>query len=213
MSEFAVFPLGTVLLPGQLLPLQVFEPRYRVMLFDLRDSDPAEFVVVLIERGSEVGGGDQRARVGCVARVLEQQELSDGRSMIVALGTRAVRVQAWLEEDPYPRALLEPLDEVLWEPSQESLAQLTERASEVMSLAALLGAPQLPEGLVLSEDPVARLWQLAIATPLATLDRQRLLSETDPARRAGLLEGFLAEQKELLGARIGWKDGPDAGTD
>ncbi|HEX5095168.1 MAG TPA: LON peptidase substrate-binding domain-containing protein, partial [Acidimicrobiia bacterium] len=54
-----MFPLGTVLFPHALLPLQVFEPRYRVMMRNLLDGE-REFGVVLIERGSEVGGGDVR---------------------------------------------------------------------------------------------------------------------------------------------------------
>ena len=58
-----MFPLGTVLLPGAPLPLQVFEPRYRGLTHDCLAGVP-EFGVVLIERGSEVGGGDVRTNVG-----------------------------------------------------------------------------------------------------------------------------------------------------
>ncbi len=215
MPEFAAFPLGTVLLPGQLLPLQVFEPRYRVMLFDLRDADPAEFVVVLIERGSEVGGGDERAAVGCVARILDQQDLPDGRSMIAAVGIRPVSVEAWLEEDPYPRVSAEPLEELPWANSPEvpDLDALTTTAQEVASLAATLGAAAWPEDMALSEDPTQRVWQLAIATPLATIDRQRLLSEPDPARRAVMLGDYLSEQRDLLTARLDWGEGGVEGPD
>ena len=58
-----MFPLGTVLFPHALLPLRVFEPRYRTMTAHVMRGD-AEFGVVLIERGSEVGGGDIRFDVG-----------------------------------------------------------------------------------------------------------------------------------------------------
>ncbi|MGI9578236.1 MAG: LON peptidase substrate-binding domain-containing protein, partial [Microthrixaceae bacterium] len=130
VGEMAAFPLGTVLLPGQLLPLQVFEPRYRVMLFDLRGSDPAEFVVVLIERGAEVGGGDERSVNGCVAQVLDQQDLDDGRSMVVVAGTRVVHIEEWLDEDPYPRALVRPLEAMPWADSEAEavLPPLVEQA-------------------------------------------------------------------------------------
>ena len=60
MAVLPMFPLGTVLLPGAVLPLHVFEPRYRQLVQDCLAGEP-EFGVVLIERGSEVGGGDQRA--------------------------------------------------------------------------------------------------------------------------------------------------------
>jgi uncharacterized protein len=62
-----MFPLGTVLFPYALLPLQVFEPRYRVMMHHVLEGD-REFGVVLIERGSEVGGGGARVGVGPGAR-------------------------------------------------------------------------------------------------------------------------------------------------
>ena len=69
-----MFPLGTVLFPYATLPLHVFEPRYRVLVHDCLASDAPEFGVVLIERGSEVGGGDVRFRTGTVARLVEAAE-------------------------------------------------------------------------------------------------------------------------------------------
>ena len=60
-----MFPLGSVLLPGVVLPLHVFEPRYQQLVRDCLETDEHEFGVVLIDRGSEVGGGDSRTDVGC----------------------------------------------------------------------------------------------------------------------------------------------------
>ena len=90
MTRLAMFPLGTVLLPGAVLPLHVFEPRYRTLVADCLAGEP-EFGVVLIERGSEVGGGDVRRDVGTVARIVEVAELPDGRSALVTVGTDASR--------------------------------------------------------------------------------------------------------------------------
>ena len=98
-----MFPLGTVLLPSLLLPLHVFEPRYRTLVDDCVAGD-GEFGVVLIERGSEVGGGDVRTDVGTVARILEVERFDDGRFAVAAVGTRRIRVERWLDDDPYPRA-------------------------------------------------------------------------------------------------------------
>ena len=72
-----MFPLGTVLFPYAVLPLRVFEPRYRVMTRRCLDGD-REFGVVLIERGSEVGGGDVRFGVGTIARIVQVAETPDG---------------------------------------------------------------------------------------------------------------------------------------
>ena len=63
-----------------------------------------EFGVVLIERGSEVGGGDTRFAVGTIARVVRVQELPDGGFALATVGIRRVRVERWLADDPYPQA-------------------------------------------------------------------------------------------------------------
>ena len=67
--ELAMFPLGSVLLPGMPLALRVFEPRYVELLSTVLGDTDREFGVVLIERGSEVGGGDVRFGAGTVARI------------------------------------------------------------------------------------------------------------------------------------------------
>ena len=70
MTVMPMFPLGSVLLPAMPLPLRIFEPRYLKLLGDLMGSENPEFGVVLIERGTEVGGGDQRMQIGTIASVI-----------------------------------------------------------------------------------------------------------------------------------------------
>src|ERR1700704_3085588 len=103
MAVLPMFPLGSVLFPSLVLPLNVFEPRYRALVHDCLAGDP-EFGVVLIERGSEVGGGDVRSRVGTVARIVQVGELPDGRFTLLTVGTRRVVVARWLPDDPFPLA-------------------------------------------------------------------------------------------------------------
>src|SRR5262245_29146678 len=110
-----MFPLGTVLFPQAMLPLHVFEPRYRVMMRHCLDTDN-EFGVVLIERGSEVGGGDLRFPVGTLARIVQASQLDDGRYAIAAVGLHRIRVLQWMPEDPYPLAEIDALDEVATTP-------------------------------------------------------------------------------------------------
>src|SRR6476646_946546 len=107
MAIMPMFPLGSVLLPGGVLPLHVFEPRYRALVQDCLASAEHEFGVVLIERGFEVGGGDFRCLVGTVARMVQVAELDDGRYALVTIGTRRIRVNGWLPDDPYPKADVE----------------------------------------------------------------------------------------------------------
>src|SRR5258708_27579797 len=105
-----MFPLGTVLFPHALLPLHVFEPRYRLMTQRVLRGE-GEFGVVLIERGSEVGGGDTRFGVGTVARIVRAQELPDGGYALATVGLRRIRVTRWLADDPFPRAEVADLGE------------------------------------------------------------------------------------------------------
>ena len=105
-----MFPLGTVLFPYAVLPLHVFEPRYRVMTRRCLDGD-GEFGVVLIERGSEVGGGDVRFDVGTIARIVQAAELPDGRFALATVGLRRFRVVRWLTDDPYPQAEVDLFEE------------------------------------------------------------------------------------------------------
>src|SRR5215212_8521786 len=109
MVVMPMFPLGTVLFPHALLPLHVFEPRYRLMTQRVLRGD-GEFGVVLVERGSEVGGGDTRFGIGTVARVVRAQELPDGGYALTAVGMRRIRVERWVSDDPFPQAEVTDLD-------------------------------------------------------------------------------------------------------
>src|SRR5262249_13665479 len=98
-----MFPLGTVLFPHAMLPLHLFEERYRALAETCLRGD-GRFGVVLIERGFEVGGGDQRFAVGTVARIVEAAQTPDGRYLLSTVGTERFRVRKWLDDDPFPRA-------------------------------------------------------------------------------------------------------------
>ena len=109
-TELPMFPLGSVLFPS----LVAAAARVRAALprpgrTHCSTASSREFGVVLIERGSEVGGGDVRTDVGTVARIVEAAELPDGRWALAAVGVRRIRVVEWLPDDPYPRAEVERL--------------------------------------------------------------------------------------------------------
>jgi len=196
-----MFPLGTVLLPSVFLPLHVFEPRYREMTRVCLAGDH-EFGVVLIERGSEVGGGEVREQVGTVARILEAVELPDGRWAIGAVGTRRIRVNEWLADDPYPRAEVELLpDDGSPADAAGDVAELERDLRRVSALAAELGQPAAV-GITLSDDAAQASFEAAAAAPLGPLDAQRLLELDDTAARLAGLRDLLAEQAELLRHRL-----------
>lgn len=173
--ELPMFPLGSVLFPGMPLPLRLFEPRYLSLLASVLAQDEPEFGVVLIERGSEVGGGDARFGVGTMARIVSVEQ-AEGSIGLVATGTDRFEVVRWLQEDPFPRAevrLLPPL--VIDEPGRPSLAEAEAvvrsalaRASEFMELA-------WRADVELSPEVEERLWQVAGIAPLSPLDQYELL--------------------------------------
>lgn len=173
-----MFPLGIVLLPHMPLPLRVFEPRYKQMLADIAGCDRPEFGVVLIERGYEVGGGDERFAVGTVARVVEVGSRR-GEVVLTAVGDRRIEVQEWLVDDPYPRARvrsLPPLAPKAAAGPDLVMAELEVRAA--LDMAAEVGAPAWPAGVELSQDPDVALWQLCAVAPLSPMDHQELLCLT-----------------------------------
>ncbi len=198
-----MFPLGSVLFPHGVLPLHVFEPRYRALVEHCLAGAP-EFGVVLIERGSEVGGGDTRFDVGSVARIVEVRRLSDGRYALVAVGTARLRVHTWLPDDPYPQAAVEVVDEVAaTPPCPDVRAVVEERLRRVLALASELGAPAPPGELHLDDDPVRAAFEAASLAPIGPFDAQRLLEIDDPEDRLARLAGLLTEAAELLELRLG----------
>jgi Lon protease-like protein len=199
-----IFPLGTVLMPTQLLPLHVFEARYRELMQDLvAPGVVAEMGVVLIERGHEVGGGDQRVDTGTVARLVEAQPLPDGRWVALFAGTGRFRVVRWLPDDPYPQAEVEEIPEPTWDPEHAVLLGAAEdQVRAAATLAAQLGEAEDPAEWQLTDDPVLRAWQLCAVAPLGPLDRQRLLEASQSVRLTSLIEQA-AETGRMLAFRLG----------
>lgn len=198
-----MFPLGSVLLPGEILPLHVFEPRYRQMVIDLLadDVDEPEFGVALIQRGHEVGGGDERSDLATVARIINIEALDEHRYGLVALGTRRIRVLAWLPDDPYPLADTEDVTDPLPDDIGRFLVHLAateSRVRQVHSMAVELG--DLPAGLELavSDDPILASYQLISFVPLGPADRYRLLAANDPWTRLEVLDAALDDLEATL---------------
>jgi Lon protease-like protein len=197
-----MFPLGTVLFPGALLPLHVFEPRYRQLVKDCLAGEP-EFGVVLIDRGHEVGGGDVRRPVGAVARILEVGELPDGRYLVQSAGVRRLRVRTWLDDAPYPRAEVEDWpDEDAALVTTERVTEVANRARRVRALASELHDGAGPLEIDIADDPLLASYHLCAVAPVGPDDRYRLLASPGPAERLDRLDGLLADAEEVLTLRL-----------
>lgn len=186
-----MFPLGSVLLPSGVLPLHIFEPRYRALIHDVLAAN-GEFGVVLISRGSEVGGGEHRTLVGTIAEVREHELFDDGRSALIASGTDRIEVVGWLEDDPYPRAEVVRLVELPWNDDDAKALDVATKALDGLLVAAHEHGrlAEIPV-LTLDDDAPTAAWQLMDLSPIGPLDRQRLLETIDAAERLGLLTELL----------------------
>lgn len=200
-----MFPLGSPLLPGEALPLQIFEPRYLAMMKDV-EAATGEFGVVLISRGWEVGGGDERHSVGTVATLLHRSEQGDGRLAVTALGIGRLRVARWLAEDPYPQAdverLPEPGDVVVPIEAQAQLARLAVGVRRVYALASELGADVSSVDLDLPDAPEPATWRIGSLLPIGAHDRQRLLEAEGVEQRLTLAGRLIDETVEVLAMRL-----------
>jgi Lon protease-like protein len=203
-KSLPMFPLGTVLFPHAVLPLHIFEDRYRALAETCLRGD-GRFGVVLIERGYEVGGGDTRFEIGTVARIVEAARTPDGRYLLATVGTERFRIRRWLADDPFPRAEID----VLGEPKRMA-PTIAERRDEiqrllgrVLAMSAELGEPAAPvDAARLDPDPLRASYEAAAVAPIGPLDAQRLLETDDPGDRFDRLEGFLVDTAEVLELRL-----------
>jgi Lon protease-like protein len=201
VSDIPMFPLGSVLFPAMPLALRVFEPRYLQMLQDVLPDGTAEFGVVLIERGQEVGGGEKRFGIGTIAQVADLK-VGDGFLSVLGEGTRRLEVVEWLAEDPYPRARVRELPPLVWDEAEQERRDQTEalvrrtlaRVSEYEDLA-------WSPAVQLSDDPVDALWQLAAIAPLGPLDQLGLLRCRSARELLDAIFAATQDAGEILDAR------------
>jgi Lon protease-like protein len=194
-----MFPLGMVVFPYTAVPLRVFEPRYQSLLDRVLASD-RRFGIVLIERGFEVGGGDERFSTGTLAEVVEVGDLEGGHRAAIVAGIERIEVVRWLDDNPHPWAIVVPVAEAAEPPPRIDVA--SNRLERVLALASELGTDVAAFDRSLADDPVAASYQLAALAPVPTIDHQRLLECPGAHSRVEAAITLLEEQAELLVARL-----------
>ena len=177
----------------------MFEERYLVMLSELVKAEDTRFGVVLIERGFEVGGGEHRFGVGTTADIAHIGA-EDGVVGLVAQGTERFEVVTWLDDDPYPRAEVRVLPELVWDDRLEPLRAETEQlVRRTLAQASEFAEHVWPADVELAAEPVPALWQLAAIAPVTALDQVTLL-------RADSAEALLLSLLQLTrDAALAWE--------
>lgn len=192
-----LFPLSSVLVPGLVLPLHVFEPRYRQLLADLEDvsDDDRGFGVVAIREGREVGADGVRALhdVGTFASLRESTALPDGRADIVTVGTKRFRILEWVDGKPYAQARVEWLDE---EPGDASTALALSVAARFQAYRELLSDEE--DDTELPDDPRVLSYLVGAAVVADLVTQQAFLESPDDSARLRAELAFLRQETSLI---------------
>lgn len=189
--ELPMFPLSVVTMPYELQSLQVFEPRYHQLLQDV--GPHGRFGTCLIERGSEVGGGDVRTSIGTVLQVKMMTPLASGTTLLFVEGLHRIAVQSWLPEDPYPRALVVDLDDSD-APGHDVLSTAKSSVRAVRNLENEVFVDMATTLCDFDEDPTLAGWQCCAFASMNQLDRQSVLAKNVANERLALVAEICCER-------------------
>ncbi|MFZ2502492.1 MAG: LON peptidase substrate-binding domain-containing protein [Nocardioides sp.] len=202
IEDLPMFPLGAVLFPGIVLPLHVFEPRYRAMVGHLLGlpAHQRHFGSVAIREGYEVGehGKQELYRVGCRLQLTDITAHSDGTYDLTATCMDRIRLLDLDARGSFPTGRVTLVAD---EPGQTS-PELVESASRDFAtyreaLHQVRGDP-LPQRL--PQDPEFLAWVMAAASPVTMPDKQRLLEASHPAARLELAAALFREEVRVMTA-------------
>jgi Lon protease-like protein len=197
-----LFPLGTVLYPGLVLPLHIFEDRYKQLIRDLLDrEEPRRFGVIAIREGRETGIGGVSALhdVGCIATMRDVTDAADGQYDIVTVGTERFRLHGLDDSQPYLTGEIEVLGEPTGDEAAAAVAAaavqrgfrgylnvLAERGS------ATINVPDLPD------EPILLSYLVAASVIIDLNERQGLLAQPDAVRRLSAERALLSRETAIL---------------
>ena len=174
--EMPLFPLNVVLFPGMMLPLHIFEPRYREMVNRCIDEE-IPFGVVLIQDGHEVGGAAQPHSVGTAARIKKVARAADGTMNITAVGMQRFRILELDHSRSYLSAKVAqfPLLNGSTKAATDMVHHVRPKIYEYVSLLSKASQTELKLDR-LPEDPTTLAFLVAIALQVDNNDKQQLLA-------------------------------------
>ena len=197
-----LFPLGKVLYPGLLLPLHIFEDRYRQLVHDLMaEPEPRCFGVIAIREGRETGAEGVSAlyEIGCTAMVRQAIEQEDGRFYLITVGSQRFRLAELDHSEPYLRGKVEILPEDTGDraAAQQAVRDVQSGFRDYLGALAERGATKVST-LDLPDEPV-QLSYLVAASVIADLnDKQALLAQPDALHRLTTERALLSRENAML---------------
>jgi Lon protease-like protein len=179
LERFPLFPLGIVLLPSELVPLHIFEERYKLMIGECLD-EQREFGIVWM---SDKGLRD----VGCTAAIEQVLErMDDGRMNILTRGSRPFRLVERIPDLPYPAGTIELLDDADAVASSEALGEARERYADLVQRV----TDKRPEA---GDLEGLGAYAMAGTIEFAPTPKQELLEERSEAERIRMLTELLVK--------------------
>lgn len=209
--ELPLFPLNAVLFPGQVMPLHIFEERYRLMIRHCLAED-TPFGVVLIRRGEEVGETAEPHSIGTMARIIESTHLANGSMNIVTVGIERFRIHRLLHDQPYLRGEVQSIPIPGAHPPEAVAPAVAHVRAEVARYVQLIAdaAGLKIEIEEIPQSPQQLSYLAAITMQIDNREKQELLG-------AATVQGMLAREISLLHREnmlltwmVGSKGWPDA---
>ena len=197
-SELPLFPLNTVLFPGMVLPLHIFEERYKLMIGRCLE-EGRSFGVVLIREGKEAHGQAIPYEVGTTAEIAGVSRLEDGRMNIATVGSQRFRLRGIQSDLPYLVGNAEP-----WPLAEEDTREARRIASQVWPLLqeylGLLAQAQGDEIAIeeVPTQPRALALLAAIALQLPMAQKQYLLDQPTVTEMLAAQHSLLRREQALL---------------
>ena len=197
--EMPIFPLkNVVLFPGMMLPLHIFEMRYREMIGRCLE-EKIPFGVTLIDEGQEVGASARPFLVGTAARIVRSERLEDGRMNITAVGTQRFRILELHHDRSYLTATVSQFS--VLNGATRRAAELSERVRpQVIEYVELLSKASKTNLQLnrLPEDPLTLAFLVAISMQVNATEKQQLLEAPGVPEILSLESRLLSRESRLM---------------
>jgi ATP-dependent Lon protease len=202
VRELPLFPLPElVLFPGRHLPLHVFEPRYRIMMNTVLQSD-RRFGVLMLDPTT-----GEPAQVGCCAEVLHYQRLPDDRLKILTIGQQRFRLLSYVRDKPYRVGLVEWLEDKPTSQDLNPLASDVDRLlRDVVHLSAKLTNQEIDLPDNIPDVPIDLSYWVASNLHGVALEQQALLEMDETSVRLEREAEILTSTRNHLAARTALKE-------
>lgn len=203
--EIALFPLpNLVLFPNIVVPLHIFEERYKMMINGCIDRDEV-FGLVLLSHGAEEENGETIHRVGVTARIVEVERLDDGRMNILCEGESRFRIYRFTQQAPFWKGAVNILEEDDHHSTESLYEQVADLYRSVAELSAKLSG-SVPAELILPESSSELSYMVSYVLDIESEEKQKLLEMNSTAERLRMLIAHLTETVRKLEQQRAYKD-------